>query len=383
MQTFQFGSLVRIAEETVEHLLDLHQIALNLLRHLPDQQLFLRLARHFIEQGDLGTRLRSVSCDTTMNARNRHVHLVREIAAKLPEIHLRVLGQQDGGGNLHRQDVRMAANLFGEPICGGGDGLGQATEIGMPQLRHESGQVVRVLLEQRQRLRGSGTKLVPRFFCAGDDFAQLPPNSLFRSRRIHIRAWNSRLQLVSVLDLLNRIAARIRSRDKIERIAHQALGNVLRPVEQTADLQINPCAELFGMALFPHSTFRQSREKSGSHPPERTGCSRLLRFLDPPDGELHIAEAASVGRTLQPGQEPALKTATLLPQELVKLIRGNFLGRCITPGRPRRQIREEKIGCRNTLLPTSCLNLAIDCQQTQRLVGLAIDQVVKIVANSA
>ena len=82
-----------------------------------------------------------------MNARNRHVHLVREIAAKLPEIHLRVLGQQDGGGNLHRQDVGMAASLFGEPIGGSGDGLGQATEIGMPQLRRESGQVVRVLLE--------------------------------------------------------------------------------------------------------------------------------------------------------------------------------------------------------------------------------------------
>ena len=52
-----------VAEENIEGLLDLGQTVLNLPTNLPDQQLFLRLPRHFVEE-----RNRLIARRTTRDA---------------------------------------------------------------------------------------------------------------------------------------------------------------------------------------------------------------------------------------------------------------------------------------------------------------------------
>ena len=102
----------RVAEEGVERLFDLAEIALDFARDLGDQQAFLRLARHFVKQRDFCVRFRRRAGKATVNARNGDVDLVGEVVAQVCEIFLRILRQQQAGGDFHGQRVGMTRSVF-------------------------------------------------------------------------------------------------------------------------------------------------------------------------------------------------------------------------------------------------------------------------------
>ena len=132
-------ALVRVTEEGVEHLLDLRQIALNLLRHLTNQQFFLRLARHFVEQRNFRTGLRRRSGNTGVDARHGDIDLIGKIAPQALEILLRILRQQDGRGDFHQQRITVPCAIVRQPVGRNDDGLGQTPVIGVSQLLNRRG----------------------------------------------------------------------------------------------------------------------------------------------------------------------------------------------------------------------------------------------------
>ena len=128
-------------------MLDLDKIALDFLGDLPDQQLFLRLPGHLVEQGNLRTGWRQIACDAAVNACNGDVHLMREIVAESLEVFLRVLRQEDSRRNFHGQRFGMTRAVIGQPLRRRRDRLRETAEIGVPQLIDKRRQAVSVLLE--------------------------------------------------------------------------------------------------------------------------------------------------------------------------------------------------------------------------------------------
>ena len=95
-------ALAGVAEETVKHLLDLREVALNFLGYLADEQFFLGLARHLVQRRHFGTGLGRIVGEEAVQTRHHHINLVSEVAAKAGEVFLSVLGEKDRCGDLHR-----------------------------------------------------------------------------------------------------------------------------------------------------------------------------------------------------------------------------------------------------------------------------------------
>ena len=126
-----------LAEKGVQNLFDLDEIVLDFRGNLTDQQFFLSLPRHFIEQGNFRTGLRRIAGDAGMDPRDGDIYLVGKISAQVLIISLRVLGQQNCRGNLHGQSFGMARTILGQPVGGCRNGLYQAAIIGMPELSNK------------------------------------------------------------------------------------------------------------------------------------------------------------------------------------------------------------------------------------------------------
>ena len=92
----------RIAEETIKRLLNLRQIALNFTPDLTDQQLFLSLPGHFIEQRNTGIIRRRTTGNAGIQTRYHQVDLLRKISSQPLEALLSILQEQDGRRHFHR-----------------------------------------------------------------------------------------------------------------------------------------------------------------------------------------------------------------------------------------------------------------------------------------
>ena len=66
----------------------------------------------------------------------------------------------------------------------------------------------------------------------------------------------------------------------------------------------------------------------------------------------------------------------------MKLTLRNFFSRGFTARRAGAQVWKEKVRCRDMLQPACRLHLAVKRQETEWLVWLAVDQVIKIMADS-
>ncbi len=93
-----------VAEENIEGLLDLGQTVLNLPTNLPDQQLFLRLPRHFVEERNRLVARRTTR-DASVQTGDHEVNLLREIGAQSPEVFLSILQEEDGRRHFHGDRV--------------------------------------------------------------------------------------------------------------------------------------------------------------------------------------------------------------------------------------------------------------------------------------
>ena len=100
-ETGEITALADITEESIENLLDLAEVALDFLGDLADQQFFLCLARHLVEQRNFGVCLRHLAGNAAVDPGNGNVYLVREIAAQTQEILLRILREEQAGGHFH------------------------------------------------------------------------------------------------------------------------------------------------------------------------------------------------------------------------------------------------------------------------------------------
>ena len=123
------GALFRVAEESVEYLLDLGKVGLNFFGNLGDQQFFLGLTRHLVKLRYFRAGHGRIFGDAAMYPFDHDVDLMSKISAKPVEVFLRVLGEQDRCRNLHGQRVGVACRLFRQPAGGRGDRLGEATII--------------------------------------------------------------------------------------------------------------------------------------------------------------------------------------------------------------------------------------------------------------
>ena len=239
-ETDEFRTLFRVAEKAVEHLFDLDQVALDFLGHLPDQQPFLRPARHLVEQRNFRARLRRTPRDAGMDPLDGHIDLMREVSAQVRVILLRVLYQQDGRGELHGQGFGMAHRLFRQPVGGRGDGLRQAAIVGMPGLLHQPGQSAGIFPEHRQRRGTSRAELVPCFFQGRYHVAQSAGGGLRRVRDDGIVGHGKEgIQAVGLLDLPDHRVVAGDPGDEIERVPHQPFGDIPRSFEQAANLHID------------------------------------------------------------------------------------------------------------------------------------------------
>ena len=180
---------------------------------------------------------------------------------------------------------------------------------------------------------------------------------------------------------MNSIAAGIGRRYEVEGIAHQPFGNVPRAVEQSANLQIDARTKLLGIGLILHRALCQGREEACRHPPERPSRPGFLCIFNSANRRQHVGQPAPILWITQPGKESPLETTALLTQEFMELLLRQLCRRRIASGRPRRQVGEKEIGRRDSRQTARCLDLSIDSEQAQRLVRLAIDQAIKVVAD--
>ena len=153
-----------------------------------------------------------------------------------------VLGQQDCGSDFHRQCLAVAGRLFREPVGGIGNRLAEPAVVGMAELFDGLMQCApawsrkdcRAGAEPAQNLfQASSVALIVsrrRRRCCS---CGLPS-----ARQAGVR------QLIGVLDLSYEIAVAVCLSDVIQCVAHQALGDVLRAFEQTADLQVDARTQL-------------------------------------------------------------------------------------------------------------------------------------------
>ncbi len=132
-QTIQIGTLLGIAEEAIEGLLDLRQVVLNLSGNLADQQFFLHLTRHLVEQWQLGFWWQRRAGDAGTNPLDHDVDLMRKAAVEVLNISLCALGQQDGGGGFHRQGVVLTRRCLGQEVGDISNGVNQAAVVRLSQ----------------------------------------------------------------------------------------------------------------------------------------------------------------------------------------------------------------------------------------------------------
>ena len=236
IETWQIGTFFGIAEETVENLFDLGEIALDFFGNLTDQQLFLRKARHFVEERNFRSQLRWSTGQTALNSGNGNIDLVSKILTQALKVILGILRKQNRRCNFHGQHFGMARFVLGQPIGRGRNRLRQSAEICLPDLIDNRRQNVGILLEQGERLHSTRTVFAPCFLGSRDHVAQLAPHSFLRRRSNRLFRRDKRMQLVGITNRKYRLVIAIRIGDKVEHIAHQALGNVFRTFKQTTYL---------------------------------------------------------------------------------------------------------------------------------------------------
>ena len=131
LQTIQVGGLLGIAKEPVENLFDLCQIVLNFPGHLPDQQLFMRQAGHFVERRDLRLRLRRRSGNAATEPIDHDVNLVRKTPVEVLYVFLSVLREEDRRGGFHGQRFVVPCRCLSEQAGHFANGLYQSTIVGV------------------------------------------------------------------------------------------------------------------------------------------------------------------------------------------------------------------------------------------------------------
>ncbi len=268
----------RVAEEGIERLLDLAQIALDLARHLGNQQFFLRPAGHFVEQRHAFVGRDRHARYTGLQPRDHQIDLAREIDAEALEVFMRVLQQQNGRCHFHRHGFALALGVLGQPACRRGEALAETLQVGMSDRGGDLAAISRLVGKATQRGGVAGTEFVPVFLGRVDDFAQTPQRGFLRRR--NLRRLGMRNQVVNVIGLAyiggQSFVAGGGLANEVERVAHQPLGDVARAFEQTANLHVDAGAQLLGVLLGGHALVGQRIEKTLRNPPEG---ARRRRFL--------------------------------------------------------------------------------------------------------
>ncbi|TLD45361.1 MAG: hypothetical protein FAZ92_02401 [Accumulibacter sp.] len=249
IELYQITSPVGVAEEAVEHLLDLREVVRDLTRDLADEHLFLRLARHFVESRQFRLGRQRCAGDAVVDPGGHHVDLVREAAVQVLEVLLCILGKEDGRRALHRQRFAVAHRRLPEEAGDLGDRPGQAQEVGLSGLLGDGHKRCRVGTEDGQRLRGTCREAVPRLFGGGDRVAQTAPDRILGDRCQGDLSCDQGRQPVGLLDLLHRSMVASGDADQIQRVAHQAFGDVARTLQQAPGLQVDASAQLLGIGI--------------------------------------------------------------------------------------------------------------------------------------
>ena len=200
-------------------------------------------------------------------------------------------------------------------------------------------------------------------------------------RRRGFGAFDGLRQPVGGLDLVHFLVAAVGLGDEIKRVAHQSFGDVARTFEETADLLIDSRADLLDCFFFRQSVLGQRREVGRGDPPESAGGRDFLRRLDALDGVAHLGDAAAILWGEQPGQQAALEADAFLADTLPEFRRGKFFGAAGAPRRAYAKIGKEQIGRSIALDATRFLHFAVKRKESQRLIRLAVDQVVEIVGD--
>ena len=106
-----------------------------------------------------------------------------------------------------------------------------------------------------------------------------------------------------------------RVRDLIQRLAHQALGDVVRAFDEAPELLIDTVAQALRIDVFGKRLGHQRIEKRERHPPERPLRGHRLDELGRFNRGAHLLGSACVA--LEPFEQAALKPAALFPVVLV------------------------------------------------------------------
>ena len=294
-QRRELGALAVVAEERVQHLLDVPQVDLDLADDLRDQQPLLRALRHLVEQrrgagrpgGPVGLR--------GIEAGQHHVDLLREIRRQAGKILECAFGEQEARRVLHRQRLghaerRHRVQTFRQR---GSErhqrGVADVGGLGVHD-RHR-------LLQPHEVLAASGSELDPGILGHRELLARGAPQRLDADRigRERRRRGHQAAQAESFLDGAHGRGHRLADCDVIEHFPPQAVSDLGRALDQAADLQVDPRRELLQPERRVQALAVDRVEHRAGRPPERAQACLCGEPLDHPDGIPHRARAGRLG----------------------------------------------------------------------------------------
>ena len=374
----QVGPVGGVAEEGVEDLLDLLQVALHFPGDLGEQQLFLGEPGHFVQLGQLATFHRRGAGHAAVQACHGDVHLVGKVAAQAGIVFLGHVGQQQGGGHFHGQGLAVAGGIVAQPGGAGLDGLGEAPVVGLGQTVHRLGEQGGLVAEHGQGRGLAGAEAAPGLLGFGDGLLGAAQGAGFRCRGGGV-VQRGIVQVVQGPGGFRFGGAVAGLGEGVEHVALQPFGHGARAVDEALDLLVDAAEQAVDLAVLVQVALGQGGEEAQGAPPEATGGRRVLHGLDGPHRVAHVGGADALGHPLaaNPAEQAALVAGPGSAQGGTGVRRGEGRGAL---GRAPRQVGEKQFGGRGGRAPGLGQGL-VKGVQLEGLVRGAVEQAVQVVAD--
>ena len=378
----------RIAVEVVQRLFDLVQVGLHLGHRAVERQLFLRAARHVVDQRQAQRDIGILRAESgRAQTREHHAGLRVELGRKPRVVFDRVLHQQQAGGDFHGDRIAHLRRIGDEIRRNHRDLARQACEVGIAERRRLVLDGVGVLGEHGQRALRAGGEPVPRLLGA---FHLLAQRDRGRQALQLVRLGDQCRQRIlqperaagRAHSLAHRRLGTVDARKPIQHLAHQALrrsrGRLVHAAHELLDFE----ADLLDARLGRQRAIGQRLVESARGPPEGALRRDVLHRLDAVDRRKHVGNARAVLRLLQPFEEAALEAGALPAQVGFEVGRRQAHRGVVARRRLQRQVREEKLGFGDVLEPAQHRHLAVDRKKPQRLVGQPVEQFGEVFADA-
>ncbi len=374
----------RVAEEVVERRLDVLQVHLHFLPHLEDQQLFLRAARHLVEEAafDRVHRRERLARHRGAQPLRDGLRLAREVGAQLEVVLEGRLDEEHRGGHLERLRFRGRNRLGAQRRRDLRQAVEHCVDVAIGQAPRALGEDQRLLGERFQRGAVARGVLQPRVLLLRGQLAHFAQH---RVQRVVVlggvdAAVGHRDQLLEAIDLLQQADALghgARAADGEEQVAEEPLCDLARALDHLLHLLVELREDRLHARAHLDAAEDEPVEEGRGRGPERTVAGGGLQRFDRGHRRVHLPQRFGDLRALQ-----HLQKALLVQRALVRERLGEHAVVERGRGGDRRQLRaqigEEEIAFVRVVGPARVVQLEVGREEPHRMVDLAAEQRIEV-----